>query len=618
MPVTRKRTAIQDAQATKLPQSTQVTRKVPRRNSSASPRHHENVSDAADPATPPLLREKIHKTATTTTTTTTTSSEEHSADANPDGLAQYELERLERMRQNALKLAALNIPSTVAAMEASHAKAATPSSRGLAAKKRAQKPKEILPRRASLRQRGAPADPALAAGVDVEARGGRVTLNAPLVGYDEKSIAAAKAARDAATAEAVRLAEEREERNRVARGPIKIEARNAESTEDNQRLVKALSAKPTSNKGKTAAYKAMDASAFATMKGGAKVTLREPDVAKVTPNGTAHMAWAPPHLPGFLAAGDKSGNVAIWDVRSNLSADSSSASTATPLGDDGVLVFRPHAQYISGMSWDSSIGLVTSSYDGTARMLDVSASMWQPLVNATSEELEFSAMEYDATHTRLVWLATNEGELCAVDPRARPANDGAKSSWAVAPISVFDKKINTVSVDARAGASPHIALSSNGPVAIYDARRIADGKKEASKPLHMLMHSKSVQGAYFEPCGPTSRLLTTCYDDFIRVWDGLAGDKPSCPLRVKHNNNTGRWVMPFRASWCAAGSSFFIGSMNRQLEMYDVSPGIAAATCLFRQTSDHMTAIASRYAQHPTLACCAAATSSGRIHLFRV
>merc|ERR1719163_158248 len=133
-----------------------------------------------------------------------------------NGLTPYELEREERIRQNRMKMAALNIPARVATMEDAATAAKTPSSRGIAGTARKKQPKEVLPRRASLRIKGAPADPALAAGVDVESRGGRVTLNAPLVGYDEASIAAAKAARDAATAEAARLAEERAQASRVA------------------------------------------------------------------------------------------------------------------------------------------------------------------------------------------------------------------------------------------------------------------------------------------------------------------------------------------------------------------------------------------------------------------
>ena len=60
----------------------------------------------------------------------------------------------------------------------------------------------------------------------------------------------------------------------------------------------------------------------------------------------AHLAWSPaPH--GFLAAGDKGGNVAIWDVRSSLGMAMSP--NADVGGDDGVHLFKPHAQYISGM-----------------------------------------------------------------------------------------------------------------------------------------------------------------------------------------------------------------------------------------------------------------------------
>lgn len=84
---------------------------------------------------------------------------------------------------------------------------------------------------------------------------------------------------------------------------------------------------------------------------------------------------------------------------------------------------------------------------------------------------------------------------------------------------------------------------------------------------------------------------------------------------MKHNNNTGRWVVPFRPAWSVDSSSFVVGSMQRAVDVFDASTGKLAASL----KSEFLTAIPSRFAltavnDRPLLAC---GTSSGRVHIFR-
>lgn len=89
----------------------------------------------------------------------------------------------------------------------------------------------------------------------------------------------------------------------------------------------------------------------------------------------------------------------------------------------------------------------------------------------------------------------------------------------------------------------------------------------------------------------------------------------SLPQRViKHNNNTGRWVVPFRPVWSPAGDAVLTGDMKRGVALFDAASG--AQKCLL--ASDYLTAIPSRLALHPAgLPVMAAATSSGRVHIWR-
>ena len=85
------------------------------------------------------------------------------------------------------------------------------------------------------------------------------------------------------------------------------------------------------------------------------------------------------------------------------------------------------------------------------------------------------------------------------------------------------------------------------------------------------------------------------------------------PCSVKHNNNTGRWIIPFRAVWAPSADGLLVGGMGRTVDVYDAARGTALAAL----ASPHMTAIPSRIAPHPGLPVLAAATASGRINVWR-
>jgi len=106
-------------------------------------------------------------------------------------------------------------------------------------------------------------------------------------------------------------------------------------------------------------------------------------------------------------------------------------------------------------------------------------------------------------------------------------------------------------------------------------------------------------------------VLTTSFDNYIRVWDCLGTAKASCAFTVQHNNDTGRWIMPFRAVW-ASSHMFIVGSLRREVEIFDISRKDA----LVQYSSEYMTAIPARNCVHKSgvLVC---GTASGRLHAWR-
>lgn len=88
-------------------------------------------------------------------------------------------------------------------------------------------------------------------------------------------------------------------------------------------------------------------------------------------------------------------------------------------------------------------------------------------------------------------------------------------------------------------------------------------------PLVVHIHPHSdLQAAAWAPDG-SGRLLSISFDDTLRVWGPTpAGAGPGEAagwgeqLVMRHNNNTGRWVVPFRVAW-GPGAEFFVTGGHR-------------------------------------------------------
>lgn len=166
--------------------------------------------------------------------------------------------------------------------------------------------------------------------------------------------------------------------------------------------------------------------------------------------------------------------------------------------------------------------------------------------------------------------------------------------------------------------------------------------------------------------------MSTSFDDTVAVWGGAEQGTLHRQAGIKHNNATGRWVLPFRAVWSPAGDAVavgailwcflllkvglrpcdgeggnggggpvalestlttqpphhgrhchgahvrvhlppHVGNMHRAVDVFDPSTGTATAQLC---EPELMTAIPSRNAFHPTRPALAAATASGRIHVY--
>ncbi|GFR49809.1 hypothetical protein Agub_g11749 [Astrephomene gubernaculifera] len=644
-----------------------------------------------------------------------------------DVVEDLDRERAEIMERNRRMLMELQLPGLVAELRAA-TKAGSAgggrsdgsvghqhqrrqaSQRGVGSKRSREGSQEDAPppRRMSLRQRGVKADSALSAGIDVETAAG-----VQLVAGRQAAEAAALGG-DAATGE----------KFRHPQGELPFRSDNG--TEDSDaaflELLKTAAAVGGSSSSPSAAAageKTGSADEKADEEGkerpmghlkghrGAAGTalaglhLAERDVAKVTKDGITHLCWLPGSERLLLAACDKAGKVSLWDV--DVAEESAAAET------DGVFMFTPHGEYVSGMRWlgrGAAVGpsrLITASYDGSLRALDLGgAGTWLqlPAPGDPRDGAEFSALEV-TSDGRTAFLGDPLGNVEVVDLRAPPPPSSrtrqqqhqlppqqqqeqqAQKEEPVGPIGglhLCDRKINSLHLEP---CREHLLASScsDGSVCVWDVRRLGStaaaaragrgggsrgdqqrlgGGHRGLKPLSELRHGKSCHAAYWAGDG-SMRLLSTSYDDTLRVWAdtssaatsaaaGGAGGHMQQVLSIPHNNQTGRWITPFRAVWGSSYDAILVGNMRRGLDVisapllsdaagagesgrdasqpqghkkqgHGAAKGAAAGEhvgqLLRTLTSDFMTAIPSRAACHPSLPVLVAATSSGRCHVWR-
>ncbi|CAL5219832.1 g1745 [Coccomyxa viridis] len=489
------------------------------------------------------------------------------------GMNPYERAREERIASNRARLAALDLPGMASKFIDTHvSKPKRPSApRGLAAK-RQKKREPSVPQRASLRIKGIASD---GTSVADELRGGQIVL---------------KDAKDTSIwGPFPRYQDAPEPKPReMPTGPMPFN-----STIGNERSDKAfleLLKKETSGSTRKAAPE-QAAKAVLTEGQLRKLKLKESDVAKVTREGISHLQFHPTSSDLVIATGDKQGHIALWDVDKKTTHEAAAEDDDVEDSgvEDGVYLFRPHTSYVSGLRWATG-KLHTAAYDGVVRRMDPQRAEFELLL--ARDDTEFSA--FDCTlDGRVLFLGDNDGNFEMIDTREKADKSNS--------VNLHDKKLNTLHLEP---SEEQVLVSSSGDrtASVWDRRKLAPGVK----PLATATANNTILSAYFSPAG-NKTILTTGRDNTLRLYDQSMSEQCTVP----HNNNTGRWVMPLRAT-LGPSDTIICGSMKRAVDVYTSSG--KQVTSL---NSEFQTAISSRCVFHPNGSALAAATASGRILIYR-
>ncbi|KAL6848212.1 hypothetical protein ACP4OV_022340 [Aristida adscensionis] len=208
--------------------------------------------------------------------------------------------------------------------------------------------------------------------------------------------------------------------------------------------------------------------------------------------------------------------------------------------------------------------LYTASSDGTISSTDLDTGIGSPLLN-----LNPNGWNGPSTWRMIYGMDLNT-DKAQLDRRSKTRIGH--------PILIHKKGSKVTSLHCNP-AQPEVLLSGGNDhyARIWDTRKL-----EANSALASLAHGRVVNSAYFSPQSGT-KILTTCQDNRIRVWDYIFGNLQSPSREIVHSHDFNRHLTPFKAEWDPKDYSETVAVIGRYIsENYN---GVALHPIDFIDTS---------------------------------
>ncbi|KAI0244801.1 hypothetical protein L0F63_002202 [Massospora cicadina] len=299
------------------------------------------------------------------------------------------------------------------------------------------------------------------------------------------------------------------------------------------------------------------------------------EAVKMTQDRIYSMQFHPDPNKLLVAAGSKVGEVTLWDA--SLYAEEWRQGLPGPASAED---FDP-ASLITK--------LVTSSHDGTIRILDMEN---QAIVSALSSDLSLTSLDFAVDQPHTAFFSTYTGEIGFHDLR---------TTGLAQPTALFHfgkKKIGNLSLNP---VRPHLlaASSNDRTLKLWDVRQLRISADP--EPICKVDFPYSVTSAHWDTAG--TRLVTTGFEHALRVLDVSAPEPgPELPLisKVPHNCRTGRFVTLLQAKFhpdpLIGHRVVAVADMKRGVDFYAAQTGRP----LVRIADPHfITAIPAVLAFHP-------------------
>jgi len=325
-------------------------------------------------------------------------------------------------------------------------------------------------------------------------------------------------------------------------------------------------------------------------------------VAKVVPERIFSLSLHPSSSSLIAAVGDKTGHVGLWDIMDRSSAN------------HGVHLYHPHIKPVNCLSWDldNRNNLVSTSYDGSSRIFDTEkqASIMLYGEKEFVEDGGWTSFHAQTSLDTFLISKGKTGEIALVDRRVdwrKPASI----------YQVFDRiHAKTVSVH-PVNTNIFVTGNNKGGCFIFDTRTASTSTKLMTPLSELMGHTKSLSSCAFSSTSG-DQVVTMSSDDKIRLFDTTTMSKrinPQCQTR--HNNQTGRWLTPFRPAWHPLREGMLVtGSMERprQIEVWNTEGG--NLDMVTRLRGEDLGSVCSLVDIHPRMDIVVGGNSSGRVHVF--
>lgn len=279
-----------------------------------------------------------------------------------------------------------------------------------------------------------------------------------------------------------------------------------------------------------------------------------PNRIKITPERIYALGFHPTVDKPLIFAGDKMGNLGIFDASQKTSTSNSSnhnhikSENQDDEDDDpepNITSFHLHSRTISSFQFSplNSSHLYTSSYDSSIRLLDLtksnSSEIYAPADPSADEPI--SGVEVDPSSASALYFSRLDGAFGRIDTRSPNEPDIYQLS---------DKKIGGFSLHP---GHPHLfaTASLDRFMRLWDLRKISGkGGQKLPAPLGEHESRLSVSHAAFNAAG---QVATASYDDTVKIhtfhglseWGAgrkLSSEQMAPSAIIRHNNQTGRWV----------------------------------------------------------------------------
>ncbi|KAK9811590.1 hypothetical protein WJX72_006636 [[Myrmecia] bisecta] len=253
-----------------------------------------------------------------------------------------------------------------------------------------------------------------------------------------------------------------------------------------------------------------------------------------------------PSKDNIVLSGDKKGQVAIWDF------DKVYERTVYNLQ-------RALCNNLRFLHSGDGMSCCSASSDGTLKVFDIETGFDSEVMNLNPEGWidgvsnernwgMFYGMDV-CTHKGLVIAGDSKGLVHFADPR-EPKTLGSeqlhKKGNKVTSVHVNPADENVV----LTGSNDWTARMSDIRCLSGSAASTSASASTGTSPVQLasLAHKAVVNAAYFSPI-TGGKIMTTCIDNRLRIWDSVYSTDRDPDREIVHSHDFNRYLTPFRAEW---------------------------------------------------------------------